>query len=357
MKRKVLIGCDDIRNAYIPSLMDAYQVRGCEVVMGVANCFKSAYCPDIVHLHWPESLCIPGNSCTFGDTLEAIRERLQHFKRHGAVVVWTVHNIRPHDSAQKDFDRKLYSAVMEEADILVHHGQASVDMMTAEYPVVATKTNIVCPHGDYLIQYEDIKQSDAREALNIPQDRTVLLHFGNIRPYKGLDLTEDVFSRWRRKDKYLLVAGRLKTNTRSVFERLVDRWNGQLRKRRNNCRYDLGMVPNDLIAYYFSATDIVMVSNRTGLTSGVLAMAATFKKPVVYPEIGNFREQMEGWVSESYVAGDTTGAVEALGRLLDRLEEGSSLSNSAWLERNSWSEHVERILAAVKDLRTVADDK
>ena len=354
MKRKVLIACDDVRNAYIPSLMYAYQVRGCEVVMGVANFFKSTYCPDIVHLQWPEGLCTPGNSCILGDTLRAVRERLQHFKRHGAVVVWTVHNIKPHESNLQEVGRQVYGAVMDAADVIVHHGQASVDIMAAEYPVLTMKTNIICPHGDYLIQYRDIEQSDARKALNIPQDRTVLLHFGSIRAYKGLDLAEEVFARWRRPDKYLLVAGRLKTTRAGVLERLMGRWNDQLRKRRGNCRYDLVMVPNDRVAHYFSAADIVMLSHRAGLTSGVLAMAATFGKPVVYPDIGNFCEQMEGWIGESYPVNDTVAAVEALDRLLGRLERGPCLSNSTWLARNSWGEHVERILSAVKNRRLVA---
>jgi len=353
MKMKVLIACDDVRNAYIPSLMDAYQGRNCEVVIGVPNLFKSAYCPDILHLQWPERLCIRGNSSILGDPLRSIRERVEHFKRHGAVVVWTVHNMKAHDSDLEESDREVYNIVVEAADVIVHHGQASVDIMAAEYPVVAGKINIICPHGDYLIQYRDIDQSDAREALNIPKDRTVLLHFGNIRAYKGLDLAKEVFARWRRPDKYLLVAGRLKAPRRSVLERLLDRWNSRLRKRRGDCRYDLGMVPNDRVAYYFSAADIVMVSHRAGLTSGILAMAATFGKPVVYPDIGNFSEQMQGWIAESYAVNDTVSAVEALQRLVDRLERGCSLSNSTWLGQNSWAEHVERILSAVQNLRTV----
>jgi len=357
MRKKVLIVADDIRNAYIPSLMNAYQGRDCETVIGVANFFKSTYCPDIVHLQWPEGLCMPGDSCIFGDTLLAVRERLEHFKRYGAVVVWTVHNIKPHESNLEEFDRGVYNKVMDAADIIVHHGQASVDIMIAEYPVVAGKTNIICPHGDYLIQYSNIRQCDARETLKIPQDRTVLLHFGNIRMYKGLDLTEEAFSTWHRADKYLLVAGRLKTNPTNVFDRLIARWNSRLRKRRSDCRYDLGMIPNDRVAYYFSAADIVMVSHRAGLTSGVLAMAATFRKPVVYPDIGNFSEQMEGWVAESYRVNDTGDAVEALDRLLGRLQGDCPLNNSTWLARNSWDEHVERILSAVKDRRTVTGDR
>lgn len=84
-------------------------------------------------------------------------------------------------------------------------------------------------------------------------------------------------------------------------------------------------------------------------------MAATFKKPVVYPDIGNFREQMKGWISESYAVNDVASALEALARLsqrlVQRLESGESLDNTIWLERNTWAEHVETILSAVEDVR------
>jgi hypothetical protein len=172
---KILIPCDDTKNAYIPSLVNAYQSKGCEVVVGVANFFQSNYCPDIVHIQWPESLYLFDDLSLYGDPLTIIPERIMHYKANRAVVIWTVHNINPHYSKNEKIDRLIYEKIIDMSDIIVHHGKISIELMKKNYEKIKTQKNIICPHGDYLIQYCPVDKEVAREKLEIPQDKTVLL--------------------------------------------------------------------------------------------------------------------------------------------------------------------------------------
>lgn len=355
---KVLIAANNVRNAYIPSLAEAYKRAGCEVVVGVENLYISKFYPDILHLHWPEYLYRPDHSL-FGEPMDATQRIIRQYKDYGAKVVYTIHNISPHESFDESLENDIYQFIYEMSDVIVHHGKKSIDLMSAKFPMVTGKNNIICHHGDYLIQYKNISKMRAREKLNLPPDKFVLLCFGNIRQYKGFSLLKKIFGCWKKENKYLLVAGSYSVSSGNS----LSSWLGvKVRKKwlswkRNpfiyERRYDLYKIKTMDIAYYFSAADAVILTHTLGLTSGILAMAATFKKAVVYPDIGNFSEQMEGWISESFTANDVTSAVDALQRLSNRLEQGCSLDNSIWLANNSWAEHVEKILSAVQNMRNV----
>jgi beta-1,4-mannosyltransferase len=354
---KILIAANNGQNSYIASLANAYKRAGCEVVVDVDNFFLSNYHPDILHLHWPDYLYLPDHNSLFGEPAESIPRIIKQHKDRGATVVYTVHNLRPHLSCGASFEQDIYQAIYALSDIIVHHGNTSVNLLSEEFPPITEKNNIVCPHGDYLIQHKSIPKNKAREQLGLPLDRFVLLYFGSIRNYKGFTLLNKIYGQWKNPNKYLLVAGEYSATVGdSVPARLGVKVRKTLLSWRNNPfvsdrRYDFAMIKTSDISQYFSAADVVILTHTSGLTSGILAMAATFNKPVICPDIGNFREQMEGWLFESYTMNDVTTAVDALQRLSDRIDHESTFDNSAWLRKNSWKEHVEKILSAVQDFR------
>jgi len=347
---KILITIDEILNEYIPCLIKAYRENGNEVVTGSFNFYQSNYQPDVLHIHWPE-LLYRRHRLVFDRPEQVITERIRWYKSQGAKIVFTFHDIRPHEVNKEEQELQIYNSIITLSDIIVHHGQSSVKLAVAEYPVVGSKANIVCHHGDYLIQYRDISKQEARKHLNLPLNKFILLNFGNIRPYKGFDLLKKIFRRWRRKDKFLLVAGQYSIPPGDLLRRFYQKWSYNVSRHANNHRFYFQKIRNVDIGYYFSAADAVIITHTSGLTSGILAMAATFRKPAIYPEIGNFQEQMQDWVAESYAVGNVNAALESLNRIADRCDRGVVLDNSVWLARNNWTEHVERILSTVRKLK------
>jgi hypothetical protein len=106
------------------------------------------------------------------------------------------------------------------------------------------------------------------------------------------------------------------------------------------------------IPQIMAASDCMFLGHRAGLNSGLLALAASYGKPVVFPDIGNFRDQLQHWEwSEPYRAGDIHSARNALRRMIDRIAEyrpgNVFFDNKAWLDMHSWSKHVDTVVAAV----------
>ena len=109
------------------------------------------------------------------------------------------------------------------------------------------------------------------------------------------------------------------------------------------------------------ATDIVFLGHQQGLNSGILALAASYSKAIVYPDIGNFSEQVSGWKwCEPYEVGNIESAVAAFGRLRDKFHDfnpGVELpGNAGWQEKNSWKKHVEHIRESLDQRQSQVND-
>lgn len=333
-------------NDYSYLVAQAYQQAGHEVFTGPYNFYYGNLVPDVLHIQWPESLYKWDFDLSLvAEGLVLLEQRLRWFKERGAIIVHTIHNLVPHEIDDAELERRIFQRVIQAVDILVHHGRRSIDMLVKHYPGALEKHNIICPHGHYLHQYQAIEQASVREYLHIPKDCTVILNFGWQRPYKGGDFIQRVFSQLNYKKKFLLTAGQPLGNTQADCRQIeiacdtIDESAKQLNLLRR--------INPDEIPYLFNAADLVFLGHRSGLNSGVLAMAASFAKPVVFPDIGNFEEQMRDWVYEKYACQNITDAVAALHRLIDKL--GTPMNNQAWLSEHGWDRHVEGILQAVQN--------
>jgi glycosyltransferase involved in cell wall biosynthesis len=108
--------------------------------------------------------------------------------------------------------------------------------------------------------------------------RKVILFFGLIRPYKGLDLLLDAVSRLPTVE--LIVAGEPYMNIHALKERsgredLVGR-----------VHWHTDFIPADNVATYFSAADAVVLPYKKATNSGVGLTAVAFGKPLVVTPVG-----------------------------------------------------------------------
>lgn len=343
---KILIPSDNIRNAYIPSLVEAYQKAGCEVVIGQANFYNSDWIPDMVHFQWPESIFKGNDYSIYGETYNVIKKRIEFYRSKNVIFIWTIHNVKPHESDSKDLDAQVYKLLVNETDIFVHHGKKSVEIMGTIYPDILKKSNLICPHGDYLIQYKDVDKGTAREKLNLPVNAKILMNFGLIKGYKGFDLLKDIFKGWKANNKFLFIAGDFLIGS-SIPLRIKRFWLGKIRTRTRKYGYHFDYIHNSDVALFMSACDAIILTHKSGLTSGVIPLAITFKKPIVYPNLGNFEEQVIGWESaKCYQSSNVDSAIKALNSLELNTEV---ISNKEWLAKNSWDEHVRKILERIND--------
>lgn len=344
-------------NGYIESLLGAYQRAGHAVICDPSNFLYSNFVPDVLHIHWPERItywhqALQGMSAA-QQVAKAV-ERLAWYKARGTKIVQTIHNLVPHAAVNASGADAAFAGCLAHADIIVHHCQASVRETLKMYPAAGERANIVCHHGDYLLQFGEADAQDSRRRLGIPADAFVVLSFGRQRAYKNAEFVLQVFRALKVPRKFLLVAG----NFDFFHHRGGEVWRLKARNwlRQRAPWRDRKFVYRDIkdaeLPLFIAASDVFFLGQTRALNSGQLALAATFSKPVVYPQVGCFDEAMEGWIAEAYPAGDAAGAVMALERIRARAGAvAGPPDNSVWLARNSWDAHVAGILKALSAFR------
>jgi glycosyltransferase involved in cell wall biosynthesis len=123
-------------------------------------------------------------------------------------------------------------------------------------------------------------KAEARKKLGLPEDEKLILFFGFIRKYKGLDLLFEAMSHLKDSGIKLLVAGEFYEDEKSYHEQIkklgID---DQLLLRTD-------FIPDGEVKYYLSATDAVIQPYRAATQSGVTPLAYHFEKPMIVTNVG-----------------------------------------------------------------------
>lgn len=145
---------------------------------------------------------------------------------------------------------------------------------------------VVIPHG-----VEDFKNNInkdlAKLKLKIPKNNFVILYFGYLAWYKGIDWLLNEFSKIpenKRKNITLLIAGGKNPNhlDKSSYEVFIEKVE---KEAKNKSIILSGYVKQEEIPLYFQACDVVVLPYRTLMSaSGPLSIAISFKKPFLVSE-------------------------------------------------------------------------
>jgi beta-1,4-mannosyltransferase len=334
-------------NLYVTLLGRAYQRAGIHVVYGPDNLSESSYPFEAIHLQWPEEQYRGPGSGGVEERVKRFLEKLDAHKQRGTRLVWTVHNISPHEHRNSEIDKKAYQGVIDRADLIVHHCARSATLLSEAYLRTQAVPSIVVPHGHYVGAYADeVTKLQARQKLRIPHDATVFLSFGLIRGYKGIDLFRRAYSRARIKEKFLLVAGHytgvggVKGKLESLRLALATRFDSR-------SRFDLKAVDDDDVQLYFRAADAVVLSHSAGLNSGVAVLGMTFGKLVIGPDLGCMGQvlmQGDNLVYEANNEGQLITAMEKVSQKnLDKVALANTRAALSW----DWGNIVDQVLSTL----------
>lgn len=127
-----------------------------------------------------------------------------------------------------------------------------------------------------------ISKQEARKYLGLPEKEKIILFFGFIRHYKGLDLLLEAMadSRIREKRIRLLIAGEFYEEARPYQEQMeklgiVD-----------SLFLRTDFIPDSEVKYYLCAADAVIQPYRNATQSGVTPLAYHFEKPMLVTNVG-----------------------------------------------------------------------
>jgi glycosyltransferase involved in cell wall biosynthesis len=125
-----------------------------------------------------------------------------------------------------------------------------------------------------------ISKADARKHLNLSPDEKIVLFFGFIRKYKGLDILFEAMSHLKNTGIKLLVAGEYYEDDKSYKEQIEKLGiSDQLILRTD-------FIPDSEVKYYLCAADAVIQPYRAATQSGVTPLAYHFEKPMVVTNVG-----------------------------------------------------------------------
>ena len=148
------------------------------------------------------------------------------------------------------------------------------------------KTSRLIPHPLYDNFGEIISTAIAREKLHLQQNDTILLFFGFIRKYKGLDLLLEALSIIKKNNQQLisniqlLVAGEF-YDDRKFYDELIQQLNIQ-----HHIILHTEFISNEMVKYYFSAADYIIQPYKNATQSGVTPLAYHFEKPMLVTNVG-----------------------------------------------------------------------
>ena len=166
-----------------------------------------------------------------------------------------------------------------------------------------------------------VDKLDARRHLGIPGDFFIILFFGFIRKYKGVDLLLEAMAKLRSVDGRpstvdgtnirILIAGEFYEDDKPYREQ-IDRLGLE-----NYLILKTNFIPDNEVKYYFSAADLVIQPYRNATQSGVTPLSYHFEKPMIVTNVGSLPDlvphEKVGIVSEP----DATSLAAAIERYIE----------------------------------------
>jgi glycosyltransferase involved in cell wall biosynthesis len=251
-------------------------------------------------------------------------------------LVLTAHDVLPREPrpGQLRAQRRLY----ERVDAVVVHSHHGRERLVVDLEVDPERVHVV-PHGalEYLTRLPD--EAPLPPAL-AEVGGPVVLCFGLMRPYKGIDLLIDAWRGIGGAELWIVGHPRMPV--------------GPLRSAAPpGVRFVPRFITDAEIPAYFRRADLVVLPYRQVDQSGVLFTALAFGKPLLLSGVGGFPEVAETGAAELFAPGDRAALHIALQRLLadparrQRLAEGA---RAAATRPYSWDEAATRTLAVYRRL-------
>ncbi len=261
--------------------IDAYPVAVADVIEHLEN-RSVASVPGILNIHWTT----PIMQYALGPFRAAIEldrfsAALHKFRSAGGRLVWTLHNVLPHEARHVWAETQLAQLLADRADA-IHALSEITARQASEVLRLDPRRVVVIEHSSYVGRYPHwISREAARRQLGLGPDDKVLVALGGIRPYKGLGRLLDVFHELADEDPSLrlLVAGKPAQTQETA---------GLKRRCEQSPRVvsEFSHVPDDQLQVWFGAADLAVLPYSRILNSGVFWLAQSFGLPIVGPRTG-----------------------------------------------------------------------
>jgi glycosyltransferase involved in cell wall biosynthesis len=277
---------------------------------------------DLVHYQW---LTLPG-----------LDQRLLPPTRPR---VMTAHYILPPNASRRA--ARAAHKVFDAMDAVVAHSEHGARRLREEVGLPAERVRVI-PHGafDYLTRLPEEKPlPEELEGAEGP----VVLSFGLLRPYKGLENLLEAFTEVGGAELWIVGNPRMSVEPLHEAAALTGA----------RVRFVTRFVEDAEIPAIFRRADVVALPYLDAEHSGVLYTGLAFGKPMVVSAVGGFPEVAEAGAARLVPPGDTAALAGALRELIEderAREELAAAARAAAAGPYSWDEAARRTLALYEEL-------
>jgi glycosyltransferase involved in cell wall biosynthesis len=288
---------------------------------------RAARAADIVHFQWLAVQHLDGRLLPSRRSANGARRPL----------VLTAHDVLPREPApgQRAAQRRLY----DHFDAVIVHSEHGRERLERELGVESERLHVL-PHGA-LVHLADTPPAP----LSLQSDKPVVLFFGLLRPYKGIDV---LLEAWRGiEDAELWIVGMPRMNISSLLAEL------RSLPRPPTVRLVPRFVSDAELAGYFTRADLVVLPYRQIEQSGVLFTALAFGKPLLLSDVGGFAELALSGAVRVVAPGDPRALHEALAELLgdpSALAVMGERARAAAAGEHAWATIAQRTLTLYESL-------
>jgi glycosyltransferase involved in cell wall biosynthesis len=265
--RPLFYGCSERIRGKIPGTVFRF-VKGVEHgadIAYLARLFRRM-APMVIHFQW---LPLPVID------LAAVR----HIRRFVGPTVLTVHDMAPFNNSPASMMQRIgWQRIWREFDHLIVHGEGGRSLLI-ERGVSSDRISTIA-HGVL-----DVARAQVR---NVPRDgRLVILLFGRIKSYKGVEVMIEALGRLPanlQAQCHVLIVGEPMISV----DRLRNR--AEMLRVADKVTWDLRYVSEAEMGTVFNQADVFAFPYREIDTSGVLMSCLQYGKPIIASDIGGFKE-------------------------------------------------------------------
>lgn len=243
-------------------------------------------------------------------------------------LVWTPHNIIPHDSKYLSIHRFCRNFFAHNMKWIRLFSELSLPEAARELKCDINKFKII-PEGSYVEYYPNkVDRFEARKFLNIENNKLVLLYTGFIKPYKGITDLINCFKKSFPDNAVLIIAGSImNADYGEVVKKMTD----------ENIILIDRFLESDELQFYFNAADVVTLPFKQIENSGSVILAMGFKKPVIAPLMGVLEERLKNQHELLYTQ-SLEQSFEVLKQLTREKLKQIGEKNFQELSKHAWSD-------------------
>ena len=268
----------------------------------------------------------------FAPAFSGVAKRI--IKKSDSVIMAICDNVIPHEKRQLDtlLTKRFFGFI----DSFVVLSKKVEDELLSFVPEAKYKYS---PHPIYSIFGDAPSQKQAKAELNI-STKKVLMFFGLIREYKGLDIL--IHAMEEIKDKLenftLLIVGECYGDEKKYTD-LIN--NAGIT---DNVQCHFSFIPDNEVGKYFSASDVIVLPYKTASQSGIVQIAYHYDTPVIVSNVGGLPEIVDDGKTGFCVEPNPSSFADAIRLFYSIQDKESFRSNIAeYKKRFSWDVMVKTV--------------